>query len=282
MFTAVPFADAGQQMANSELNLGGGGAAMKMLFEKTLKILDSAFAQLEAPMPKPHVKKLSLDSAFRYEDETAYQAIILKLARVVTGLRAALLLHEHGYLQEQAAMQRILDELMEDILFLAVGLTTDEITELHKRYLRAFFQEEFDSPVSAIESSQKRDMIPRRKIQAYLARQSTGVTNQSDSIDVSRTLHSVYSGFVHAAAPQIMELYGGNPPKFHLSGMLGTPLMSEHAEDLWNPFFRGLQAFRIAAIAFHDRELEDQMVHRIDQFEQISGTSFRRDAADPK
>ena len=106
---------------------------MKKLFENTLELLDSAFARLEAPMPKPQMRDLPLGSGVRYEDETAYQAIILKLARVVTGLRAALLLHEHGYLQEQGAIQRILDELVEDISFLVMGLTADEITELHEQ-----------------------------------------------------------------------------------------------------------------------------------------------------
>ena len=57
---------------------------------------------------------------FRCVEQSIYQAIILKLARVVSGLHAALLLLEHGHIQEQAMFHRIHDELDEDILFLVL------------------------------------------------------------------------------------------------------------------------------------------------------------------
>ena len=74
------------------------------------------------------------------------------MATVISGLRAALLLLEHGYVQEQAALQRILDEINEDIIFLMLGSTIDKITPLHQRYLDAFFKEEFDNPDKPITS----------------------------------------------------------------------------------------------------------------------------------
>ena len=81
---------------------------------------------------------------------------------MVSTLHAAWLLQNHGSVQEQGALQRILDEIQEDILFLAFGVVFDDLTPLHQRYLDAFFEEEFDA-VDAIESSQKRDTVPRKK-----------------------------------------------------------------------------------------------------------------------
>jgi hypothetical protein len=59
-------------------------------------------------------------------------------------------------------------------------------------------------------------------------------SDPSRRIELYRTISKVYSGFVHGASPHIMEMYGGDPPHFHTKGMLGTPRIEEHADDLWN------------------------------------------------
>ena len=71
---------------------------------------------------------------------------------------------EHGFFQEQAGLQRMLDELNEDILFLAFGVIFGNTTDLRQEYLVAFYEEEFDNPDSAIKSTQKQPMVPRQKI----------------------------------------------------------------------------------------------------------------------
>lgn len=53
---------------------------------------------------------------FRYEEKTLLQALIQKLARMVSGLHAARLLCDNGFLQEQRALQRMLDEFHEDLV----------------------------------------------------------------------------------------------------------------------------------------------------------------------
>ena len=46
--------------------------------------------------------------------------------------------------------------------------------DLHQRYLSAFYKEEFDKP-DAVSSTQKRPMIPRRKIRAYVRKSKVSV-----------------------------------------------------------------------------------------------------------
>lgn len=246
--------------------------AMKQLFQETLTVLDEAFSALEKAVPKPQRVDHGPGFTFRYEERSIYQAIVLKMARQISGLRAALLLLEHGYVQEQAALQRILFELDEDIFFLVMGITNDTITALHKRYLDAFFEEEFEDPNNPIASPQNREMIPRKKIRAYLAR-IADERNPSDQVELFKTLDKAYSGYVHAAAPHIMDMYGGNPRRFHLSGMLGTPRINEHADDLWNYFYRALLSITGAAKAFGDAQLVADLYKNIESFEKRSGQS---------
>lgn len=245
---------------------------MSRLFHQTLPVLETAFTVLERQVPKPQFVKIPGGFVFRYIEQTIHQAIILKLVRVVSGLRAALLLLEHGFVQEQAVHHRIIDELNEDILFLGYGIASGEVTPLHKRFLKAFYEEEFDSD-NPIISTQKRDMIPRKKIRAYLAK-IEGVSNPSDTAEVLRTISKTYSGFVHAASTHILEMYGGDPPRFHLSGMLGTPRITHYSDDLWNYFYRSILSFILTAKVFGDKKLVDELEAYFKFYQMVSERNY--------
>jgi hypothetical protein len=203
-------------------------------FQLILDLMDRAFRDFENAIPKPVLTKMSFGMTYRFREKDIYQAIIQKLARAQSALRAAFVLLNNGFVQEQAILHRVLDETNEDILFLIYAITNDDITDLHKRFLDAFWEEEIDESGSMIDSKQKRPMIPRKKIRAYIANVEGVELNQSHEIELYRTISKTYSGFVHGASPQIMDMYGGNPPRFHTNGMLDTPRMEEHADDLLN------------------------------------------------
>lgn len=224
---------------------------MTEIYGKTFKLMDKAFHDYEKAMPeKPEITKFSYGKAYRYKEKNIYQAIILKLARVLSLIKAAHALQNNGFFQEQAILQRAIDETNEDILFLAYALTNDKITELHKKFLEYFWEEEIDESGNIMDSKQNRGMVSRQKIHAYISRIETSSTNPCRSIELSKTIHKTYSGFVHGASPQIMDLYGGNPPHFHISGMLNTARHEEYYKDIWNYTYRTLISHIIVAKAW--------------------------------
>ena len=219
--------------------------------ELALDTMEVVVHQLAALVPHPRFVKLRGHQYFRYEEKSIQQAIVQKLARMVSTLRAAYLLLDHGFVQEVGALQRILDELQADVIFLRTGV--DDLTDLHRKYLSAFYEEEFDAE-DALGSTQKRPMIPRKKIHAHNARQYAKLPakalDPSRGSELQRTLLKTYSGYVHAASPHIMDMYGGIPPRFHMKGLRGTPLYESHRRDLTNYFRRGLFAVTICSTAF--------------------------------
>jgi hypothetical protein len=229
--------------------------------------LDKLVSQVPAPQPAPFGPNRFV---FRYMERTAQQAIVQKLARIITGLRAAHFLLEQGLLQEQAVIERVIDEFHEDVLFLSYGILKGE-TKNHKSFLTGFYEEEFDNAASAFDSTQKRPTVSRDKIRAYLARIEGISGNPSDNQEQLRTLFKAFSGFVHGASPQIMDMYIGDPPHFHVRGMLGTVRMAEYQIDIWNYFFRGIMAFGYAAKAFGDEELFQGILVQKRNFERQSG-----------
>ena len=236
-------------------------------FDETLALMDRVFRDLEQLMPnKPRLERLPSGMAFRFKEKDIRQAMILKLAHVQSSVRAAKLLLDNGFVQEQAILQRIIDEVNDDITFLFLAVANHEITDLHKKFLNAFWEEEIDG-------EQKRTMIPRREIREYLQR-SMG----AKFAEASKTVRKVYSGFVHGGYPQIMNMYGGNPLHFHSKGMLGTPRMEEHANELWNYMYRSFASHILVAKALgmekqvkilneHRIKLEQNNEHK---FEEIS------------
>jgi len=246
---------------------------MRKFFHETLTVMGNAFRRIEQQVPLPQQRPWKDGFVFRYVEQSVEQALVQKLARVISGLHAIDILLLHGFVQEQGVLHRTLDELNEDIMFLAAARTNDTVTDLHKQYLESFYAEEFDNPEDPVASTQNRHIVPRRKVRAYITRVLGEGINPSKAADVGETISKAYSGFVHAASPQIMDMCGGDPPKFHVTGMLGTPRIGEHVHDAWNYFYRGLVSVAAAAKAFGDKSLVDTLISYIEKFERTRRTN---------
>ena len=250
---------------------------MDRIYDRLLADMETLVNLLANRVPQPQLVQIEELRAYRHIEKTIYQAIVQKLARMVSTLDAARILLNNGFVQEQASLQRILDEIQEDILFLVFGiLEEDHDSSLHQRYLDIFFQEEFDAD-TAIKSSQKRPTVPRKKIHAYLSRTGFSPFDPSSGNELLRTVSKMYSGYIHAASPHIMDMYWGTPGRFHMRGLMGSPIYDAHQNDLWNYFYRGLSACAFAAKSFGDESLFEKYHRLLREFERLSGKSYPRE-----
>ena len=233
---------------------------MDKIYNDVIRYMRITVDNLARRVPEPQRIQTGGQRMYRHVERTAQQAIVQKLARLVSTLSATHLLLDHGFVQEVGALKRILDEILEDVLFLLSGL--DAPSAKHKEFLEYFFAEEFDAH-TAFESTQKRGMIPRKKIRAHNARLVSELPGSpldpSRTTENFRTINKAYSGYVHAASPQIMEMYGGDPPRFHMVGMLGTPLVQEHRTDFRNYVYRAICALSLATRALGDDAGSDKI-----------------------
>jgi len=248
--------------------------AAAILYDQALKHMESTVHLFTSRVPPPQSIPFKDTFVFRYVEKSRHQALVQKLARLVSSLHASRLLMEAGFFQEQASLQRILDEIMEDVAFLSFSIIHNDFTQMHKKFLDYFFQEEFDLS-SPVVSSQARPSVSRDKVRAYNDRVVSGPKGSSKQLKASRTVSKTYSGYIHAASPQIMDMYGGSTPRFHVRGMLGTPRHIEHSADLWNYFYRAICTFGIAAKAFGDDKLFESIREFCDEFSQATGTDFQ-------
>jgi len=247
---------------------------MYKLFDEMLSVMDAAYRDFEAAVPAPLLVETEVGWVYRYEDQNSLQAIIQKLVLVQSGLRAAHILLRNGHIYEQAMLERVVDEANEDILFLVFAITNNNLTPLHERYLTAFWQEEFSDHSDPLGSEQKRDMVPRKRIRAYLASMEGKRNDPSGSIELAKTISKTLSGFVHGASPQLMELFGEGKERFHTKGMLGTPKIEEYTDDLWNYMYRGFLSHVFAANVFSSKQYVDRLIEHKRRFEGVAGKNY--------
>jgi hypothetical protein len=97
--------------------------------------------------------------------------------------------------------------------------------------------------------------------------------NISQALAAGESVSTAYSGYVHAASENIMDMYGGNPPHFHISGMMGTPRVSACEHDAENYVYRALMATIVVAKAFGNGALVEQLYKFLAVYEAANGHS---------
>jgi hypothetical protein len=233
-----------------------------------LRNMEVALRRIESQIPPPQKVLLHGHPVLRYVEQTIQQALVAKLARHISNLNAARILMEHGHVHEQGILQRTMDEGGSDILFLVLGMVKNDLTERHESLLEEFWKEEFDAP-NALDSSQDRTQPRRDKIRSYVARYSG--PDPSTAIKAERSVYKSYSGYVHGAAPHIMDLHSVAGEGFSVRGVAGTYRHDEHRADLRNYYFRSLQNCAMVAKAVGDDALCRQMTDSADAYAQAVG-----------
>jgi hypothetical protein len=188
-----------------------------------LRQLESFYAEMRGAFAPPVFVDEPPYPRFRYAVHTDSLACYLKGGKLVSTLNAALILYQHGYPQEVGALCRMADDFSNEVMFILLPQGGEEVDATQRQFLENFFQEEFDDARDPLGSEQTRVTVPAKKIHAAFAKLAANEINPSDAQEMLRTIQQAFSGYVHGAYPHIMELYGGDPPRFHLSGMPNTP-----------------------------------------------------------
>ncbi|MCH7540908.1 MAG: hypothetical protein IH999_11025 [Proteobacteria bacterium] len=247
---------------------------MITVFKETVPILESALTALGAQIEEPSFFDDNDYPRFRHREKSNHLAAYLKAVRIVSALNASLVLLEHGFIEELGVLFRTIDESFQDIIFLLYPQENGGLSEERIKFLDEFYQEEFSDPKNPFMSEQKRNRVPRRKVYAALGKFTGDIVNPSDGAELYRTLSQAMSGFVHGAYTHIMELYGGNPPHFHLNGMLGTPIHESWIMQSWHYYYRGIQALMLLSQAFQNETIATELLDLRNSFEKK--ISFKR------
>lgn len=247
---------------------------MPQLQAEAVMVMTNALRRMESSIPSPERVSVGNFFVFRYANRGILEALVQKLARHISGLNAVAVLLGAGYVQEIGVLFRTLDEIQEDIFFLASAETNGDRSERHAQYLQAFYA---DAVLSRKEDSlqiPKPNLAPRKKIRSHVTKVLGKGANVSQALDAEESIGTAYSGYVHAASENIMEMYGGDPPQFHVQGMLGTPHIHSCERNAETYVYRGLMAATVVAKAFGDKPLVGALYEFLARYESANAHSW--------
>lgn len=228
-------------------------------YRKATEAVLSAFHHLESRVPGPKQLILFNAVAWRYEERSIEQASLAKLARYASGMSALDVLLERGFIQEAGALKRMLDEISNDLWFLAACKKLDCECKECRQYLDEFWQEEFDQP-TAVSSTQKRHRVPLKSQLKIINRAFASDLGEHASLaEINRTIHYGYAGYVHSAAFHIMEMIGDDG-RYQVPSMRGSYHFRAHIDDAVNHFYRGIHSAVLTAIILEAHDVADHLM----------------------
>jgi len=190
---------------------------------------------LDASLGEPTMYRTETSGGFRYENPDVRHFCLLKAVRSVSALNAAICLAREGYIQEIYVLIRTIAEFTTHIEFVLDPNETEKHKEEAKRYVASFFADTLRERGAAIVKAQ----IPQGFVHQSLGQTLDKMAEARGELEgrtPAATLYSgvyrTYSSYVHGKYPEIMDLYGGRPGRFHLDGMSGTPKDAEILEQL--------------------------------------------------
>lgn len=228
------------------------------LLRRTLAELDDCVASLARHFPRPQLVPMNRGPAARHlEGRTDLLLSHLKCVRAVAALNSALVLLDHGQIQDVYVLCRIADEQQEDVVFLSMPLGENSLpSEDQIRFINEFYQEELRDDMPLLNSGQARDRVSRQTIRAALARIPLPNANPSDTAATTKLIYNMFSGFVHGAYVHIMEQFDGlryrTRPSDH-------PRNDECAEALTSYVYRVCAATTIIALRCGDTPVENRL-----------------------
>jgi hypothetical protein len=245
---------------------------------KVLGDLERQYRALSSTFPAPKMVDLGALVAPRYAKQSDPLLCFLKGVKLISTLNGALALMRAGYAQEMNVLIRVADDCCADILFMLLPRDGQQPDTQQEKFFSDFFQEEFSDHTDVLGSRQKRDMVSRKQIHSSFAQLAKDFVNPSDVQTASGVIHGVFSGYVHGAYPQIMELYGD--AGFYMSGMAGTIRQQEAAEYLTTQMHRAIMMSELVAKKLGGLDVASATRQVLDEFEQVLGRTSSGDPAE--
>lgn len=155
---------------------------------------------------------------WEFPDKRPETLMVGKAVRMVSGIKAALLLADRGFTTECASLLRMVSEFSQEIISVGEGLIEGRLTEPQECFVRQYFAPFARSP-EEFEERERERYVSREEL--FKAHYRLGAKAQVDADrlrQLSRFLNYAFDKYVHGAYITAMELYDVSENKFVLNG----------------------------------------------------------------
>jgi hypothetical protein len=137
-----------------------------------------------------------------------------------------------GYAQEIGVLVRTLVECTTHIEFVLDALGDNGVLRSDvDRYVKDYFADYARNSAADFKRAQVKQGVVHKRLGETLdviAQQNEFIEQRKPAETVYSNIYLTFSNYVHAKYPEVMDMYGGTPGRFHLDGMSGTPKDDEN------------------------------------------------------
>lgn len=163
---------------------------------------------------------------YRYGKPDVRHFCLLKSVRTVSALNAMIALARGGFAQEIGVLVRTLVECTTHVEFAIDAIDENGVLAPDvEKYIQDFFADFARNSSADFKRAQVRQGLVHQRLGTTLDRaaQEAGYIGQRAPAErMYSNVYLTFSNYVHAKYPEIMDLYGGTPGRFHIDGMRGT------------------------------------------------------------
>jgi hypothetical protein len=155
----------------------------------------------------------------------------------VSGIRAASILVENGYIEECGSILRTVSDFTYEILSISDAMATGNWAKEQLKFVEQYFAELSQTPEEYANAKRERWVTRDELLKAHYKRFAESGNGEPEHVRrVLRFLSYGYDKFVHGAYITAMELYDGDAQRFMLSGCTYPEKIDEFKFSLASKF----------------------------------------------
>jgi hypothetical protein len=234
---------------------------------QTIESLDRWLESLVKPLLP--LQRVPQDGGFHWEfnEQTPRALQVGKAVRMISGIRAALLLADSGYTVECLCLLRTVSDFAQEILAVAEGLMEERLTEPQERFVRQYFTPIASDP-DEYEQQERERYVSREELLKAHARLDEKITGDANRLrKLARFINYTYDKYIHGAYLTAMELYQGQRHGFMLRGHEGERSRCVAKASVAAKLHETLVALGFMAHTAGEKALYDEICLAVDKLE---------------
>lgn len=169
-----------------------------------------------------------IHKGYRYANPTILHFCVLKAVRAISGFNACIVLGKEGYIQEICVIIRSVIDAKTQIEFILSGYQDGTLKEIQQKHLDRYFSDfkrnsAADLGTGGTRQKDIHDEVSSHMEETFMSLGCEGYLGREKTSALMSNVYKAYSGYVHAAYPEVMDMWGGTPGQFHMDGMKNTP-----------------------------------------------------------
>jgi hypothetical protein len=238
------------------------------ILKNTIILLENSILEFEKKVGKPSFISDGTGRYYpRFLEPNSQHFQFLMAVKIVSTLNGILCLLKENYIQEAAALVRIVDECSAKICCIQEAHINQSLNAEQSNIIDGYFEYDLKS-VDDLKNKEKWWCNMDRVFASHARFLSKGTSNKDVAgiQDGCRTLYDAFTGYIHGFYSHIMELYNHHQESYNMKGVSDPFYLNPMYWTVASVVLRSLNVFAIIAAQLGLEDLRKRLIENRDIF----------------